>query len=108
MTNLEIALKYGAAGIAVFPTSTNRKPLPKGAWLDAATTDERQIRSWWQQHPHALIALPLKPIDLVVIDADRHVAHEDGVALLRELIAKHGELPPHPWCTTPRNGEHHY
>jgi putative DNA primase/helicase len=108
MSNLDNALKYAANGIAVFPTSTNRQPLPKGAWLTAATTSEQQIRSWWQQYPDALIALPLKPLDLVVIDADRHVADEDGVALLRELIAKHGALPPHPCCTTPRDGEHHY
>ena len=46
--------------------------------------------------------------DLVVVDADRHKEDEDGIETLRSLCAKHGELPPHPWCSTANNGQHHY
>ena len=55
-----------------------------------------------------MVGVPLKPLDLVVIDADRHHVGQDGVKTLRALCAKHGELPPHPWVTTVNNGEHHF
>jgi putative DNA primase/helicase len=107
MSNVDNALKYAANGMAVFPCDADKRPLVKD-WLTSASVDAQTIRKWWQAHPDALIGLPLKPLDLLVIDADRHVVDEDGVALLRELVAKHGPLPPHPWCTTPRDGEHHF
>jgi Bifunctional DNA primase/polymerase, N-terminal/AAA domain len=106
-SNLTIALKYAAAGMAIFPCGIDKRPLVTN-WLASATTNEQIIRRWWQKFPDALIGLPLKPLGLIVIDADRHKDNEDGIATLRRLCAEHGELPPHPWATTANGGEHHY
>ena len=106
-TNLSNALKYAAAGIAIFPCGANKRPLVDN-WLASASSDPRTIESWWQQHPDAVIGLPLKPLDLLVLDADRHHEGSDGVEHLRKLCAEHGEFPLHPWCTTANHGEHHY
>jgi putative DNA primase/helicase len=107
MANVDNALKYAACGIRIFQCGHDKRPLVKKDWLSTASTDAQIIRAWWQKHPDALIGLPLKPLDLIVIDADRH-DDNDGVEHLRQLAAKHGALPPHPWCTTAGNGEHHY
>src|SRR5215510_5839040 len=107
-TNLQVALSYASYDVAVFPAGPDKRPLVGKDWLGKATTNQTQIGQWWQQHPDALIALPLKKIGLIVIDCDRHTPDEDGVAYLQQLIAKHGELPAHPWVTTGNNGEHHY
>jgi hypothetical protein len=104
MTNLEVALKYAEAGMPVFPCGPDKRPLVND-WLASASADAGTIREWWQARPDALIGLPLKPLDLLVLDADRHNPSEDGVAILHSLCAA---LPPHPWCTTANNGEHHY
>jgi Bifunctional DNA primase/polymerase, N-terminal len=107
MNNLQIALKYGAAGMAIFPCGNDKRPLLK-EWLAKATTNEKTIQRWWLKHSDALVGLPLKPLNLVVIDADRHKADEDGIKTLRTICAKHGDMPPHPWATTANDGVHHY
>src|SRR5262249_31769838 len=107
VTNLQVALKYASEGVAVFPTSPEKKPLVN-KWLLAATTSATQIHLWWQQHNNALVAFPLKKVDLIVVDCDRHKVDEDGVEYLRQLIAKHGPLPLHPWVETANHGEHHF
>jgi hypothetical protein len=106
-SNLEVALKYAAFGVAIFPCGSDKRPLVDN-WLASASTDPQTIRRWWREHPHALIGLPLKPLDLVVLDADRHHVGKDGIETLRKFLAEHGELPPHPWNTTANNGEHHF
>src|SRR5262245_28130220 len=106
-SNLEVALKYAAFGVAIFPCGSDKRPLVDN-WLARASTDPQTIRRWWREHPHALIGLPLKPLDLVVLDADRHHVGKDGIETLRKFLAEHGELPPHPWNTTANKGEHHF
>jgi hypothetical protein len=102
----EVALGYARAGLAVFPCNQDKKPLVT-SWLNTATTDKQQISAWWQQWPAALIGLPLKQINCLVIDADRHSPDEDGVAQLRALC-EGKELPSHPVVLTANNGEHHF
>lgn len=52
---LAAALRYAAAGIAVFPThigvrGDGKKDVrPAGPWKDISTTDESTIRAWWGQ-----------------------------------------------------------
>jgi Bifunctional DNA primase/polymerase, N-terminal/D5 N terminal like len=106
-SNLDVALKYAAFGVAIFPCGSDKRPLIDN-WLASASTDPQTIRRWWREHPHALIGLPLKPLDLWVLDADRHHADKDGVKHLQTLCAEHTQFLPHPWCTTANHGEHHY
>jgi hypothetical protein len=54
-----------------------------------------------------LVGLPCKQNKLLVFDADRHTADEDGVAHLEGLCKVHGPLPPHPIISTDYEGEHH-
>jgi hypothetical protein len=104
--NCKVALHYARAGLAIFPCKQDKKPLVP-SWLNTATTDEQQISAWWQQWPEALIGLPLKQIDCLVVDADRHNPNEDGVARWRALC-EGKELPPHPIVLTANNGEHRF
>jgi len=106
-SNLDVALAYARANMRVFPCAHTKLPLIAGNWLSNATTDEKQIRAWWTAHPDALVGLPLKPLDALVLDADRHEADQDGVAHLRALCAEHEPLPPHPIVLTANGGEHH-
>ena len=54
---LDAALAYAAAGVPVFPCGSDKQPLTKHGFKDAAT-DEAQIKRWWRQHPDALIGSP--------------------------------------------------
>lgn len=111
----ETALAYGALGWEVFPLGHCSKfPLvPKSqggrGHLDA-TSDEQQIRSWWERNPQSNIGGRV-PIGLAVVDVDpRHGGHLQLEALERE----HGHLPVtltarsgrcdggrHLWCQHP-------
>jgi putative DNA primase/helicase len=104
MSNIEVALRYAQAGMPVFPCGADKKPIIVKSWPAEASTDETKIRAWWAADPDAIVGLPVKPCDLLVFDADRHVEHEDGVAHFRAVC---GELPEHPIVQTAGNGEHH-
>lgn len=55
---LKAALEYAAAGFRVFPIKPkDKKPLIGGNWKALATSDERIIRGWWEEHPNANIAI---------------------------------------------------
>jgi hypothetical protein len=105
-TNLDVALRYAAAGFRIFPCGTDKRPLVP-SWAAEATKDTDRIRAWWAEHPEALVGLPMKPHDLLTFDADRHEADQDGVAHLRALCAQHEPVPPHPIVLTANGGEHH-
>jgi hypothetical protein len=71
MTLLEHALQYASWGWAVFPLLPGKKePATKHGFKDA-TTDEKQIRSWWKREPHANIGIATgKRSGIVVVDID--------------------------------------
>ena len=105
---LEAALVYAQQGIPVFPTNPlDKKPLINGGFKNA-TTDENQIRDWWQRWPNAMIAVPTGlASNMWVVDVDRDpVRNIDGTAALAKLISQHGELPPTLMTITPRGGRH--
>ena len=67
------------------------------------------IADWWHRAPYALPAIPCGVNGLVVIDLDRHGNGRDGVRAFKELIVRHGALPPGvPTVRTPNNGFHLY
>lgn len=72
---LEAALAYAKAGRPVFPLGSEgearKRPLPGSRGLLEATTDEAQIRKWWEAHPKSNVGLATgKPSGLVVVDLD--------------------------------------
>jgi hypothetical protein len=75
-TLLDHALKYAKRGVPVFPLKPRGKlPLTVKGFKDA-TTDERQIRAWWDRWPDANIGVPTGTTagdggQLLVIDFDQ-------------------------------------
>jgi Bifunctional DNA primase/polymerase, N-terminal/Protein of unknown function (DUF3987) len=121
--NGKVALAYAKIGLLVFPCSAERKkhkpsdrlPFGKaekrpliGSWSKQASKDEHQIAEWWTRNPEALVALPCKQNGLLVLDADRHTAEQDGVAAFAALCEGRDEpMPAHPVVVTDYQGEHH-
>lgn len=54
---LQSALEYARNGFAVIPSNPkNKVPLIK-KWQFEASTDERQIKAWWQKFPWANVSI---------------------------------------------------
>ena len=84
------------------PTKRAKHPRTAHGWEDA-TTDEQQIRSWWEMWPNANIGMATVN-KLVVVDIDpRHGGDETWA----ELCAGH-ELPECPTARTGSGGWHHH
>jgi hypothetical protein len=68
---LAAALSYADSGIPVFPCNPdNKRPLTEHGFKDA-TTDPVRIRSWWREHPSAMIGVPTGPASgIFVVDLD--------------------------------------
>ena len=52
--NLAVALRHAAAGLAVFPCGTNKKPKPNIKWRDVSTSNPDTIKFWWRKWPDAV------------------------------------------------------
>ncbi|HEY9285908.1 MAG TPA: bifunctional DNA primase/polymerase [Pyrinomonadaceae bacterium] len=102
------ALSYARRGWHVFPlhspdpdrgctcamgkacTSPGKHPRTRKGLKDA-TTDERQIKAWWQKWPLANVGLTTgKASGLVAVDVDHRGG---GGASLTELFEAHGQFP---------------
>lgn len=115
---LESALEYAARGWPVFPlhnpigewqcscgrpteppeksarvegvdycSSVAKHPRTKNGLKDA-TTDEAQIRQWWQRWPNANIGLPTGALTFVVIDVDPRHGGDDSIQGLFEEFGR--------------------
>ena len=107
-SELDAALGYARQNIPVFTTNPlDKKPLTSNGFKNA-TTDENQIREWWQRWPNAMIGAPTGPASRMwVVDVDQDsVRGIDGMATLTKLIAQYGELPKTLMTITPRGGRH--
>jgi hypothetical protein len=81
-STLSAALSYAKQGMPVFPCKPDKSPDTPHAFYDA-TTDEAQIRAWWESRPYALIGLRAgKPSGLFILDVDNG---EEGLATLGRL-----------------------
>jgi hypothetical protein len=76
-------------------------------WQEKATTEEEQIRKWWDTHPAAVPAIVVGRAGLVVIDCDRHPGGNDGIKAFNRLVSANGvKLVNVPMTKTARGGAH--
>ncbi len=73
LTLKQAALRYASLGLAVFPLQPGTKTPLTSHGCYYATTDQNQIRDWWEQNPDANIGIAAgqKSGGLVVIDMDK-------------------------------------
>ena len=105
---LDAALEYARNGIPVFPCNPlDKKPLTPNGFKDA-TTNEAQIRTWWQRWPNAMIGAPTGSASgMWVVDTDKNpIKKIDGEATLAQLVVQHSEIPKTLMTITPRGGKH--
>lgn len=104
---MRAALRYAAAGVAVFPLRPGGKvPLPGSRGHLEATTDPRRITAWWNANPAANIgAATGKRSGFWVLDVD---PASGGLEALEALEAEHGELPETATTSTGGGGRHHF
>jgi hypothetical protein len=69
-----------------------------------ATTDERLIRRWWGKWPHANVAAPVRPGE-IVLDVD---PKNGGFESLRILEAEYGQIPVSVMARSGSGGLHDY
>ncbi len=103
-SQLERALAFAAADIPIFPCNgASKKPYTDHGFKDA-TTDQAQIKGWWQRHPDASIGIPTgKASGLAVVDIDR----KNGKDGFHPYLERGIELPATRVNPTPSGGEHH-
>ena len=119
---LEAALKYAQKGWTVVPTHSvvdgkctcgnpdcgnpgkhplyDKETLPHG--LKNATTDPKQVSSWWEKWPGANIGAATGKKTFIVLDVDG----PEGTASLKALEEQYGKLPETVTSITGGNGKH--
>src|SRR5438034_6563065 len=86
---IQAALHYAQNGWLVFPLH-NKIPFKDSQGYKDATTDEKQIQSWWTLHPTANIGLATgEKSGVIVLDIDPPEGHYS----LQELQSQHYPLP---------------
>jgi hypothetical protein len=102
--NLDVALKWAAAGAHVFVTNLGKRARVK--WRNESTTDPATITGWFDQWPDSLPAIDLGKSNIVVIDGDRH-GGPDGVAATERIFAQYKlNAAVIPTVISPQNGKH--
>jgi Bifunctional DNA primase/polymerase, N-terminal len=101
---LTAALSYVEMGWSVFPCQPRgKKPLTAHGFKDAST-DIKQVNTWWSRYPDANIGLACGASGLDVLDVDG----PDGIATLNNLESRHGALTPTLTVQTGGGGLHYY
>lgn len=111
MSNLlEHALKYAALGWMVFPCLPHQKVPATPHGVKDATTDESQIRAWWEKNPNFNIAVACGLESGVhVVDVDvQESSGVDGWESLAHFAEAGNSLPETVMQHTPRGGAHYF
>lgn len=107
MSYLEVALANARKGYPQFPTNFGLKTPKKGFndWETNATTDEAQIKAWWDEGDW-LPAIPPGRIGKAVIDVDQHPGKPSGF----ESIERHKIFLPETFSrpSVSGNGLHYW
>jgi hypothetical protein len=88
-TLLDLALKYAARGLRVFPCKPAGKAPATTHGVKDATLDANKITAWWTAQPTCNIAVATGG-GMLVVDVDSL----DAEAELRQLETRFGALPP--------------
>jgi len=105
---LREALALASQGWPVFPCQPGRKvPATAHGYLDA-TTDERQITSWFTRHPGWNLAVATGAPGPDVLDIDQHGPAGNGYAALARLRAAGLLDSATRYVATPSGGLHAY
>lgn len=99
---LDNALYLARRGVPVFPVKEYEKPPACKHGVKEATTDEKQIVSWFTQNPNYNYGVACGN-GLVVVDID---VSEDKNGFGE--LAKLGDMPPTVVVDTPTGGRHYY
>jgi hypothetical protein len=99
-TLLESALEYAKKERPVFPVAQSKAPMTDNGVKDA-TTDEAQIRQWWEENPQANIGMATGQI--FAVDLDPPDGPESWFFLTEEK-----EVPATTQVKTPSGGRHLY
>ena len=114
-SRLKSALEYANKGWPVFPVGDNKRPAVK-AWEQKATTDENQIRSWYENLSMNGCNFGFCPgrAGIAVIDLDMNKKGKDGTAVngrdsLADFCKEQGKTLPETFTVkTPSGGLHYY
>ena len=98
----EWALYYASLGLAVFPLKPKGKAPAINNGFHRATTDPKQIKSWWENTPDFNIGIATgQPSGLLAIDLD--IDDEKGVNGYEDFKI----LAAEPWGSPRFLAEHH-
>jgi predicted P-loop ATPase len=103
---LRAALRYAQMGWKVFPCKPcSKQPATRHGFKDA-TTDEAQIREWWERTPDANIGIATgEASGVAVVDEDIRSGGRESIDALQQT---HGEFPPTLTAITGGGGRHFY
>jgi putative DNA primase/helicase len=109
------ALEYAARGWHVFPAPLGEKKSHVAGRFGnghrwGATTEPDLIRQYWRKYPDANVGIACgRASGLLVIECDTPEGHDvDGIAQMRDLIARHGPLPDTIEALSPSGSWHLY
>ncbi len=106
--NLEAALAYANRGWHVFPCQPSGKTPATTHGFKDATTDPKQIRTWWRKHPDFNVAIRTGAVSgIVVLDIDLDRGGDESLARLDDrewlytVLAKTGGGGAHVYFAHP-------
>lgn len=107
-TMLDAALSYARIGLAVFPLVEKSKRPAVANGFYKATTDEEQIRKWWQKNPYYNIGIACGAVsNMSVIDVDiSEEKDKHGDITVKEWEKEHGPFPKTAMGATGNGGFH--